>query len=112
MIFPGEDIIILKEHTKFFRRTKNGSRTHVNFPGARQNVLEHIKISKSALSKFCKNTNDFPGGESIIRTNLPGDLAQNYIRFSLQNFDKALLANLICSYGIYVFLRNFEKALL
>ena len=34
----------------------------------RQNVLEYIKISRTALSKFRKNTYDFPGGKSFIRT--------------------------------------------
>ena len=49
-----------------------------NFPGdpkmvqvhikGRQNVLEHIKISRRAFSKFRKNACDFPGGKTIIRT--------------------------------------------
>ena len=40
---------------------------HINFQ-ERQNVLEHIKISRRALSKFCKNTYDFSGGKNAIRT--------------------------------------------
>ena len=45
-------------------------------------VLEHIKISRRAFSKFRKNTSDFPGGKTIIKniSNFPGDLVKTFVR--------------------------------
>ena len=71
MNFPEEAIIILKEHIKFSRRTKNGTRTHVNFPGEakctrthqnfQENFLkipqEHIRFSRS--KNYYKNRSNF-----------------------------------------------------
>ena len=82
---------------------------HIKIFQERQNLQEHIKISRRAFSKLCKNTYDFPGAKNIIkkdqifqemlskilleqirfsrrkkyhknRSNFPGELSQNFVR--------------------------------
>ena len=66
MNFPGEDIILLKEHIKFSRRTKYITGTHLNFLGEAK--CKNTSKFRGELSKFCKNTYDFLEGENIVRT--------------------------------------------
>ena len=56
---------------KFSRRTKNSTEIFQE----KQNVLEHIKISRRAFSKFRKNTKYLKNG-----SNFPGDAVQNFVR--------------------------------
>ena len=63
-----EKIILIQEHIKFSRRTKNSTRTHVNFSGEAKYIKTHQNFHRRAFSKFHKNTYDLPGGKNIIRT--------------------------------------------
>ena len=53
---------------KDFQNTSKILQEHILIFQERQNVLEHIKISMRAFSKFCKNAYNFLGGENIVRT--------------------------------------------
>ena len=54
--------IFLKEHIKFSKKTKNGVRTHINFPGEKPTTtLQNFQESFLKTPQVHKNTYDFPG---------------------------------------------------
>ena len=78
--FSGEPKMV-QEHIKFSRRTNNGIRTHINFPGEAKCTRTHQNFQESFLKipqehlrfsrrkKYHKN-----------RSTFPGDLVQNFVR--------------------------------
>ena len=90
--FPKSDFFL--EHLKFsrrrhnpfykntsnFRRTKNGTRTHINFPGEADCT---IKISRNAFkNQNSAKTHTIFQEEKYHknRSNFPGELSQNFVR--------------------------------
>ena len=91
------------EHIKFYRRTKNITRTNINFPAEAKGTRTHqnfqesfpsfrkniydfpggkIKFSRRAFSEFCKNRYDFAGDYTFKNryfVKLPGRILSSQI---------------------------------
>ena len=85
MNFPGEDYNSFIK-TQISRRTKNGTRIHVNLPGEAKRTRTHQNFQESFF-KIPQDTYDFAGEKNVIRTDqifqeILSKISLEHIRFS------------------------------
>ena len=73
--------MLLLEHIKFSRRTKNGIKTHINFPGEAKSNRTHPNFQESFL-KITQEHKRFSRRKKYHknRSKFPGEFYRNFVR--------------------------------